>query len=185
VGISSNFGTCRVGVSSIPTVVSNFHVCFRLFIDTSNFISTFFKHWYGADWSSAKSSDLYSGVNVWISPTTPINLIEVIYEFPLSLQANFGIAPRIRSWPFTSKFFQTHYSLIIAPPDTMCSDILVVLIINKKKNSVALFRKYTIPTERPPLANFCGYRMLHGQCNKFPRSLISVFYTGAATFSFK
>jgi hypothetical protein len=55
---------------------------------------------------------------------------------------------------------------------------------------VALVRKRTILTERPPLvgevsANFCGLRVLRGQRNEFRRPLISVFYTGAATFSFK
>jgi hypothetical protein len=59
-----------------------------------------------------------------------------------------------------------------------------------KLNSVAIVRKRTIPTERPPLvgqvsANLCGLRVLRGQRNEFPRPLISVFYTGAATFSFK
>jgi hypothetical protein len=33
--------------------------------------------------------------------------------------------------------------------------------------------------------NFCGYRMLRGQRNGFPRSLISIFSTVAATFSSK
>jgi hypothetical protein len=46
-------------------------------------------------------------------------------------------------------------------------------------NTVALVRKRTIPTERPPLvgevsANFCGKRVLRGQSNEFPRPLISV-----------
>jgi hypothetical protein len=50
----------------------------------------------------------------------------------------------------------------------------------KKKNSVAVVRKQTIPTEWPPLvsevsANLCGKRVLRGQRNKFPRPLISVF----------
>jgi hypothetical protein len=49
-----------------------------------------------------------------------------------------------------------------------------------KKNSVALVRKRSIPTERPPLvsevsANLCGKRVLRGQRNEFPRPLISVF----------
>jgi hypothetical protein len=50
----------------------------------------------------------------------------------------------------------------------------------KQKNSVALIRKGTIPTERPPpvgevSANFCRLRVLRGQRNEFPRPLISVF----------
>jgi hypothetical protein len=50
-------------------------------------------------------------------------------------------------------------------------------------------RKWTIPTERPPLvsevcANFCGKSVSRGQRNGSPRPLISVFKTGAATFSF-
>jgi hypothetical protein len=57
-------------------------------------------------------------------------------------------------------------------------------------NSVALVCKRTIPTERPPLVgevsgNICGYRVLRGQHNEFPWPLISVFQTGADTFSFK
>jgi hypothetical protein len=49
-----------------------------------------------------------------------------------------------------------------------------------KKNSVAVVRKRTIPTERSPLvgelsANVSGYRVLRGQRNEFPRPLISVF----------
>jgi hypothetical protein len=54
-----------------------------------------------------------------------------------------------------------------------------------KLNSVASVRERTIPTERSPLVaevsvNFCGYRVLRGQRNGFPRSLVSVFLTGAA-----
>jgi hypothetical protein len=42
--------------------------------------------------------------------------------------------------------------------------------VKKKLNSVALVRKQTIPTERPPLdgevsANLCGKRVLRGQRN--------------------
>jgi hypothetical protein len=49
-----------------------------------------------------------------------------------------------------------------------------------KTNSVAVVRKRTIPTERPPLvgevsANLCRYKVLRGQRNEFPRPLISVF----------
>jgi hypothetical protein len=45
---------------------------------------------------------------------------------------------------------------------------------------MAVVRKRTIPTERPPLvgevsANLWGYRVLGGQHNEFPRPLISVF----------
>jgi hypothetical protein len=57
-------------------------------------------------------------------------------------------------------------------------------------NSVALVRERTIPTERPPLVgevsvNFCGQGVSLGQRNGFPRSLISVFLTEAASFSSK
>jgi hypothetical protein len=53
-------------------------------------------------------------------------------------------------------------------------------LIVTKKNSVAVVRKRTIPTERPQLvvevsANLCGYSVLRGQRNEFPRALISVF----------
>jgi hypothetical protein len=47
-------------------------------------------------------------------------------------------------------------------------------------NSVAVVRKRTIPTDRPPLvgevsANLCGQRVLRDQRNELPRPLISVF----------
>jgi hypothetical protein len=50
----------------------------------------------------------------------------------------------------------------------------------KETNSVALVRKPTIPTERPPLvgevsANFSGQKVSRGQRNESPRPLISVF----------
>jgi hypothetical protein len=69
-----------------------------------------------------------------------------------------------------------------------CSFNLVVTIHKTKLNSVALVREPTIPTEQPPLvgevsAKFCGERASRGQSNGFPRSLISVFQTGAATTS--
>jgi hypothetical protein len=56
----------------------------------------------------------------------------------------------------------------------------------KKKNSVALVRKRTIPTERPSIvgevsANFCGQRVLCGQRNEFPRPLISVFQSSSSS----
>jgi hypothetical protein len=49
-----------------------------------------------------------------------------------------------------------------------------------KKNSVAVIRKRTMPTERPPLVgevsvNLCWKRVLRGQLNEFPWPLISVF----------
>jgi hypothetical protein len=57
---------------------------------------------------------------------------------------------------------------------------LQILEWSLKLNSVAVVRKRTIPTERPPLvgevsANFFGYRVMRGQQNEFPRPLISVF----------
>jgi hypothetical protein len=47
-------------------------------------------------------------------------------------------------------------------------------------NSVALVRKQTIPTERPPpvgevSANFGGYRVSRSQRDGSPRPLISIF----------
>jgi hypothetical protein len=50
----------------------------------------------------------------------------------------------------------------------------------KKLNSVALVRKWTIPTERPPYvgevsANFFGYRVSRDQRIGSPRPLISIF----------
>jgi hypothetical protein len=55
---------------------------------------------------------------------------------------------------------------------------------------VALVSERTIPTERPQLvgevvSTFAGWRVSRGQRNGFPRSLISVFLTGSATFSSK
>ena len=56
-------------------------------------------------------------------------------------------------------------------------------------SSVALVRERTIPTERPPpvgevSANFffADTGVSRGQRNESPRPLISVFWTGAATF---
>jgi hypothetical protein len=53
-------------------------------------------------------------------------------------------------------------------------------LIYKKLNSVALVRKRTIPTVRPlhvgeVSAKLCGYKVLRGHRNEFPRQLISVF----------
>jgi hypothetical protein len=55
---------------------------------------------------------------------------------------------------------------------------------------MALVRKRAIPTGRPPLVcevdtNFCGYRVARGQRDGSCIAVISVFWTGAATFSFK
>jgi hypothetical protein len=52
--------------------------------------------------------------------------------------------------------------------------------IKQKTNSVALVRKRTIPTERPPLVeevstNFREYSVSRGQLNGSQRPLISVF----------
>jgi hypothetical protein len=49
----------------------------------------------------------------------------------------------------------------------------------KKRNSVALVRKRTVPIERPPLigevsAKFCGENMSRGQRDGSPRPLISI-----------
>ena len=57
-------------------------------------------------------------------------------------------------------------------------------------NSVAIVRERTIPTERPPpvgevSANFADRGVSRGQRNGSPRPLISVFWTGVATFLFK
>jgi hypothetical protein len=47
-----------------------------------------------------------------------------------------------------------------------------------KLNSVALVRERNLPTERlvgGVSAKFCGYRVLRGQRNGFPQSLIMIF----------
>ena len=55
-------------------------------------------------------------------------------------------------------------------------------------HSVALVRERTIPTERPPPVGevsaklFADRGVSRGQRNGSPRPLISVFWTGAATF---
>jgi hypothetical protein len=59
--------------------------------------------------------------------------------------------------------------------------------MNDAKNSVASVRQRSIPTDRPPLvgevsASFSGERVSRGQRNESPRPLISVLYTGGATF---
>jgi hypothetical protein len=52
--------------------------------------------------------------------------------------------------------------------------------IQKNLNSLALVRKRTLPTERPPRVgevndNFCGWSVSRGKRNEFPRPLVSVF----------
>ena len=59
-----------------------------------------------------------------------------------------------------------------------------------KLNSVALVLEQTIPTEWPPpvggvSAKFADRGVSRGQRNRSPWPLISVFWTGAATFLFK
>jgi hypothetical protein len=58
--------------------------------------------------------------------------------------------------------------------------ILEQLVAKTKQNFVALVRKQTIPTERPPLVgevsvNFSGQRVSRGQRTESPWPLISVF----------
>jgi hypothetical protein len=65
--------------------------------------------------------------------------------------------------------------------------LIIVILETARKNSGALVRQRTIPTERPPLvgevsANFSGQRVSRDQRNETPRPLISVFWTGAAIF---
>jgi hypothetical protein len=73
----------------------------------------------------------------------------------------------------------------VGTPITRLWQFFVISLTTKnikqnKKNSEALGRQLTIPTERPPLvgevsANFSGYRVSRGQRNESPRPLISVF----------
>ena len=67
-------------------------------------------------------------------------------------------------------------------------NFIIVNEVDELHNSVALVRERTILTERlPPVsevsANFFADRgVSRGQRNGSPRTLISVFWTGAATF---
>jgi hypothetical protein len=59
-----------------------------------------------------------------------------------------------------------------------------------KKNSVASVWEQTILTERQPLvgkvgASFADREVLPSQRGRLPMAIISIFYAGAATFSFK
>jgi hypothetical protein len=54
-----------------------------------------------------------------------------------------------------------------------------------KKNSVAVYELSDCPLSAKLVPTFAGRGVLRGQCNEFTRQLISVFYTRAATFSFK
>jgi hypothetical protein len=61
-----------------------------------------------------------------------------------------------------------------------------VMQTKTKLNSVALVRKRTLPTGRPPLvvevsANLYGERVLRGQHNEFLRPLISDLYSALKT----
>jgi hypothetical protein len=67
---------------------------------------------------------------------------------------------------------------------------LEAMILKKLKKSVALVRYRTMPIERPPLVGevvptFADRRVLRGQRNGSPQSLVSAFLTGAATISSK
>jgi hypothetical protein len=57
--------------------------------------------------------------------------------------------------------------------------VIISLTENKKQTPWPLFRKRTVPTERPPLvgevsANFSGQRVSRGQRNESPRPLSSI-----------
>jgi hypothetical protein len=54
-----------------------------------------------------------------------------------------------------------------------------------KQTQWSLVRKWTIPAERPPLVEGVGRGVSLGQRSRSPLPLISVFWTGAATSSFK
>ena len=74
----------------------------------------------------------------------------------------------------------------ISPCQCQCYQSLLRTYFSYK-NSVALVRKRTIPTERPPpvgevSTNFCAQRCVTWSAQRIPRPLISVFWTGAATF---
>jgi hypothetical protein len=75
--------------------------------------------------------------------------------------------------------------LLLSSPDTRNSlkELTTELKedVNKQTNSVALVRKRTIPTERPPLVgevsiNFCGQRVSRGQRNGSPRPYAGRIY---------
>jgi hypothetical protein len=72
--------------------------------------------------------------------------------------------------------------------DLLCM-ILVIRNLNKT-NSMALVRERTTPTERPPLvsvfsANFCGYRVSHGQSDGTLRPYSRLSRPEPVLFSFK
>ena len=82
-------------------------------------------------------------------------------------------------------FNQWHYMIRNVKNNYNYSVIRLAII---KLNSVALIRERTIPTERPPpvgevSANFCGIYGCHVVSATDPHGrLISLFWTGAATF---
>jgi hypothetical protein len=110
-------------------------------------------------------------VNRWITYREVCTLVpshgmkHTLYTF----KSVFENAIRVNVWRFALSLMWTHLSEHIG-----------VCIIKLKLNSVAVVRKRTIPTERPPLvgevsANLYGQRVLRGQRNEFPRPLISRF----------
>jgi hypothetical protein len=63
-------------------------------------------------------------------PRRPAILIEVLRGFPLSLRANAGIVPKIRSRPLPTKSFPTHnYSIILS--STQCCLVSEKAYLNK------------------------------------------------------
>ena len=75
-------------------------------------------------------------------------------------------------WFTHSTFTANSFSLLL----TNKISVFLFIVCKKKKNSVALVRERTIPTEQlPPVPTFAGRGVSRGQRNGSPRSLISVF----------
>jgi hypothetical protein len=70
----------------------------------------------------------------------------------------------------------------VSPRDSESRD---VLMYGEKKLPRANYADRATTAYWRSSANFCGYRVLRGQRNGSPRSLVPVFLTGAATISSK
>jgi hypothetical protein len=89
-------------------------------------------------------------------------------------------------------FYRTPYTVSDSSQNFFVDFKHTSLVADDKrvKNSVALVRERTIPTERPPLVgevsgNLCGQRGVAWSVQRIPTAVFSSFETGAAIVSSK
>jgi hypothetical protein len=106
-----------------------------------------------------------------------------VLHFPFNLSCHhsffLGIFPLFSSSLLIPLFHSFILSLFLIV-HTNLPLVSLPTLMKTQLNSVALFRKRTTPTERPPLvgelsSNFCRFRVTRGHRNGFPRPLLSCF----------